>query len=128
MNKPFLEPYNFYVLYAALILLVIFLIYTALRAGKLLKTVNHMKESVKPVSDQVTLAKIKVEAMQETKAENRKKDKIASVVIPFLLYAYQVYKKDDSLHGIRGYNKAMAKAASDRREEKKLIRKIKADL
>lgn len=128
MNNSFLEPYNYYVLYAALILLIIFLIYTAIKASHLLKTVNGMKESLKPVNNQVTMAKIKVDAMQEKKAEDKKKDKIAAVVIPFLLYAYQLYKKDDDLHGLKGYGKAMTKAAANRKEEQRIIQKIKADL
>lgn len=128
MNKPFLEPYNYYVLYASLILLIIFLIVTAVKAAGLMKSVSRMKETMKPVNDQITLVKIKKEAMEETKAENKKKNRIASVVIPFLLYAYQLYKKDDELHGLKGYRKAMSKAAASRKEEKRIIQKVKADL
>lgn len=128
MNNLSLKPYNLYILYAALILLVIFLIYTAVKASSLMKSLKHMQESMKPVNDQITLAKIKTEAMQETKAENKKKDKVASIVIPFLLYAYELYKKDDELHGFKGYRKAMGKAAAYRKEEKRIIQKVKADL
>lgn len=128
MNNFTIEPYNYYVLYASLILLVLFLIYTAVKAGHLLKTVSGMKASVKPVNDNITLAKIKLEAMQEKKAEDSKKNKAASVVIPFLLLAYRLYKDDDELHGWKGYKKAAGRAMRLEKEEKRILSKLKTDL
>lgn len=128
MNNFMIEPYNYYVLYASLILLIIFLVYTIVKAGHLLKTVSAMKASVKPVNDNITLAKIKLEAMQEKKAEDRKKNKAASVVIPFLLLAYRLYKDDDELHGWKGYKKAAGRAMRLEKEEKRILSKLKTDL
>lgn len=128
MNNFVLEPYNYYVLYASLILLILFLIYTVVRAAHLLKTVSSMKTSLKPVHDNVTLAKIKMEAMQEKKAEDSKKNKAASVLIPFLLLAYRLYKEDDELHGWKGYRKAAGRAMRLEKEEKRILSKLKTDL
>lgn len=71
--KLYLEPYNHYVLYAALILLLLFLIILGVKAGKLLKTVQTIKPSADSIQKNVTLAKIKMEAMQDKKKKIRKR-------------------------------------------------------
>lgn len=119
--KLYLEPYNHYVLYAALILLLLFLIILGVKAGKLLKTVQTIKPSADSIQKNVTLAKIKMEAMQDKKKEDSVKNKRYRILIPILLAIKHTYDNDDNLNGIKGMTKAANQVLKKRTEQKKMF-------
>lgn len=101
-----LNPYNYYILYLAILLLVICICITCMKAFSLLKEVKKKKTDFDTIQNHVQLAKIKVEAMQEKKAETHKNDKYLKVLLPILLAVYTTYKNDEELEGMKGYRKA----------------------
>lgn len=101
-----LEPYNYYILYIAIILLIICLVITCMKALSLIKEINTKKPAFENINHDVQLAKIKTEAMKEKKEESHKNDKYLKVLLPILLAIYTTYRDDDELHGIKGYRKA----------------------
>lgn len=117
----YLEPYNYDILYGALVLLLLFLIVLACKAMKLLKTVKTVKPTADSIQKNVTLAKIKVEAMQEKKKENAEKDKKYRILIPILLAIKHTYDNDENLNGVKGMAKATNQVLQKRTEQKKIF-------
>ena len=66
-----LEPYNYWILYGALVLLLICLIIAGVKAVKLLKAVKTYQPVIDHMQTNTKLAQIKVEAMQEKKRKRR---------------------------------------------------------
>lgn len=104
-----LEPYNYYILYAAIILLLICICYTCMKALSLLKEIKKEQVHFDSIQTNITLSKIKAEAIQEKKAETHKNDKYFKVLLPILLAIYTTYRNDEELKGIKGYQKAASK-------------------
>lgn len=115
-----LYPYNYYILWAAVIALVIMLVLTMVHAVHLLKAVQEKKPVLDNIQKNVQLAKIKTEAMKEKKEEDKKKDRWLKVALPFVLAIYEAYKQDDESHGIKGYKKAAKKVFADRKYQKRM--------
>lgn len=116
-----LAPYNTYILYAALVLLLIFLIVTGVKAGKLLKAVKAVQPQAESIKTNVQLAKIKVDVMQEKKKEDAAKNKKYSILIPILLAIKHTYDADENLNGPKGMAKAANQVIRKRSEQKKLF-------
>lgn len=123
-NNTFsLEPYNHWILWIALVVLAICIIYTGAKAAGLLKNVKTMKQKTENIQKQVKLASIKAEVLKEDKAEKEKKNKPMKIIMPVLLAAWQIYKTDDNLKGLKGMRKATASVLRNERDERKIIRR-----
>jgi hypothetical protein len=124
---PNLYPYNYWILYAAIAVLVI---YTILSLVKIAGMAKEMLAFLKPRTDklqrELTLMQIKTEAMAEKKAEDAKKNKWIKLAMPILLAIYSTYRKDEEAHGPSGYVKAARTYFNNRNEEQKFIKKIRA--
>ena len=117
--KMNLYPWNYYILYASILLLVIFIVLTAMKALGLLKEVQNLQKGTEPMQRSLTLMQIKMEAMNEKKAEQKQKNKILMAAIPVLLAVQKAYSSDDSLEGVKGYAGALKKVAGDKTVLKK---------
>ena len=122
--KMNLYPWNYYILYASILLLVIFIVLTAMKALGLLKEVQNLQKGTEPMQRSLTLMQIKMEAMNEKKAEQKQKNKILMAAIPVLLAVQKAYSSDDSLEGVKGYAGALKKVAGD----KTVLDKVKKSL
>ncbi len=123
-NNTFsLEPFNYWILWIACIILAIVIIYTGAKAAGLLKNVNVLKEKTETIQKQVKLASIKAEVLKENKAEKEKKNKPMKIIMPVLLAAWQIYKADDDLKGLKGMRKAAASVIRNDRDERKIIKR-----
>lgn len=123
-NNTFsLEPFNYWILWIACFILAIVIIYTGAKAAGLLKNVNVLKEKTETIQKQVKLASIKAEVLKENKAEKEKKNKPMKIIMPVLLAAWQIYKADDDLKGLKGMRKAAASVIRNDRDERKIIKR-----
>ena len=124
-----LKPYNYYILYASIALLGLFLILTALKALKALKEIKAATDPyTASLNKNLKLMSIKTEAMAEKKAEDAKKNKYIKIAIPILLAIQKVYQSNDSMVGPKGYVEAAQKYFKDQKSEKDLIAKIRKAL
>lgn len=109
---PSLKPYNLYVLYGALILLVIFGIITFLKAKPLLKEIKQMKPGLEQIKAGTETLKTKgSEAMAVTKTGIRS-GAVAVMVIAFLKQVGSDYKQKDE-KGFRQYTDSAKKVIKD---------------
>lgn len=119
-----LEPYNYWILYAALALFLICVIIAGIKAGGLLKAIRSQKTAADSIQKNVELAKIKVEAMKEKKSEDAEKNKKYRLLIPILLAIKHTYDNDENLNGVKGMAKATNQVLQKRTEQKKLFESI----
>lgn len=119
-----LEPYNYWILYAALALFLICVIIAGIKAGGLLKAIRSQKPAADSIQKNVELAKIKVEAMKEKKSEDAEKNKKYRLLIPILLAIKHTYDNDENLNGVKGMAKATNQVLQKRTEQKKLFESI----
>ena len=122
-----LEPYNYWILYGALVLLLICLIIAGVKALKLLKAVKTYQPVIDHMQTNTKLAQIKVEAMQEKKKEDAAKNKTLKLLIPILLAIKHTYDNDADLNGARGYAKAASQVVKKRTDERKLFAQFKKE-
>lgn len=120
-----LYPYNFYILYGALVLLLVFLIILAVKGVHLLKAISKETPTLQNMQKNVQLTQIKIEAMQEKKAEDDKKNRWLKPLIPFLLAAYHIYRQDNELHGLKGMGGAARQVLLERAQKNGLINQLK---
>lgn len=120
MNLNFM-PYNYWILYAAIVLFLLFCVITAAKALHLLHAVKAEKPQADSIQRNITLAKIKVDAMQEKKTEDTEKNKRLSLLIPILLAIKHTYDNDDQLNGAKGMATAATRVVRSRNEQKKMF-------
>lgn len=120
-----LEPYSDWILYAACVLLLIFLVIAGVKAVKLLKAVNHLKPSFEHIDTNVKLAKIKAEAVKEKKQEDAAKNKKWTFLLPILAAIKHTYDNDDDLNGAKGLAKAAREVVQQKSEQRRLFAQFK---
>lgn len=123
-----LYPYNYYVLYAALVLLLLFLILTAVKLLSTVKSLNEMKPGIEHLQKNLQMMQIKTDVIKEKQAADAKRNALILKALPILLAVQAVYKSSDSYSGLKGYVNAAQKVFNDRNAEQKLITKIKKAL
>lgn len=121
-------PYNVYILYAACAALLITLISAVPVVLKLKKTVDEKMPVINHMQEQIELASIKASAVQEKKAEDRKKNRIYKIALPVLLAVYESYRRNAEANGLHGVAASVKHITTDERERTKLIRKIRKAL
>ena len=124
---PDITPYNYYILYAAIAMLVVTLILSLLQMARCAK---DMLAFLQPKTDKLQrdlkIMQIKMDVMNEKKAADAKKNKYILLALPILLAVYQAYQKDDEAVGAKGVVKAAKAVYENRASEAKLIKKVAA--
>ena len=124
-----LYPYNYWILYASIALLVIVLIKSLLDIAKAAK---EAAAAVKPLTDDLNrnaaLMKIKTDAINEKKQENAKKNKYLKLALPIVLGVYRQYRKDETATGPKGVVKSAQIYYANDKAQKELIKKVKEAL
>ena len=119
-----LYPYNFWVLYAAIALAVIFLIVLLVKLMKLAKTAAALEPQLSHMNDELKLMEIKSEVVKEKTTADWNRIRPLLVAIPVLYAIYAIYKNDDSLKGIKGYEKAARRYMDRQRDEKRIAKAV----
>lgn len=124
---PNIYPYNYWILYAAIAVLIITLIVSLVQMAKMAKEMNSfLQPRTDKLQRDMKLMQIKIDVMNEKKAADAKKNKYIALALPILLAVYQTYKNDDEANGPQGVIKAARTVMNNRNEEAKLIKKISA--
>lgn len=122
---PDITPYNYWILYAAIAVLVLTLIVSLLQMARYAK---DMLAFLQPKTDKLQrdlkIMQIKMDVMNEKKAADAKKNKYIMIALPILLAVYQAYQKDDEAVGPKGVVKAAKSVYESRSSEAKLVKKI----
>lgn len=123
---PFnIYPYNFYILYGAIGLVVLFLILLLIKVIGLGKAVGAYAPQLNRLSARVEYTSIKAAAIQEKQAEDAKKNKWMKLAMPILLAVYEVYKSDPELTGIMGYKDAVLRYVKQQKDDRKLADRLR---
>ena len=124
---PNIYPYNYWILYAAIAVLVITLIVSLVKiAGMAKEMTAFITPRAEMLQRKAQITQIKLDAMAEKKAEDAKKNKVLKMVMPVLLAIYSIYRRDDEASGPAGYVKAAKTYFNDRSQEQKFIKKIRS--
>ena len=124
---PDIYPYNYWILYAAIAALILTIIISLVQIARMAKEMmNFLQPKTAKLERDMKLMQIKMEAMNEKKAENAKKNKYIALALPVLLAVYQQYSKDDEAKGIDGVIKSARTVMNNRNAESKLIKKVAA--
>ena len=120
-----LAPYNYYILYAMIIVTIIFLLVTLI---KMLKSVKAALDVIQPdlesIQKNVQLMQIKSEVIEEKTAEDKKRIEPLFKALPILWAIRTIYKKSDDLQGVEGMAKAAKTYANQQQAEKKIIKAV----
>ena len=108
-----LAPYNWYIFYGALALLIIFLVVLVVHALPLMKEMKSHSDDFSSIRTNIELTKIKTEAIKETKQASKKNDKAMSALL-LLLAIHKAYRDKDH-HGPRSYLDTAAEVLQERK-------------
>ena len=87
---PDIYPYNYWILYAAIAALILTIIISLVQIARMAKEMmNFLQPRTAKLERNMKLMQIKMEAMNEKKAENAKKNKYIALALPVLLAVYQ---------------------------------------
>lgn len=101
-----LYPYNYYILCACLVCVILTLCVVLMHFSKLAKSLMHEEQSFNNIKNLITASKDKTNALQAKKKEDKKNNKYYKILAPILLAIYNTYRNDEELKGAKGYRKA----------------------
>jgi hypothetical protein len=102
-----LTPYSHWLLWAALILLIVFIIITVVRTVPLLKALSHMqKDYLDHIKEGAAVTKIKVDTVKEKQKQTSRVVKPLITMVPLLFAILKNYRQDDEKKGMKGMRKA----------------------
>lgn len=102
-----LTPFSHWCLLGGFILLIIFLIITAVKAVPLVKAISHTKKAyLDHIQEGVTATKIKTDVIKEKKQKAEKTVKPLLSLVPLLIAMVKNYRNDDEKKGPKGMRKA----------------------
>lgn len=118
-----LYPFNLYILYAAIVLLIVFLILTVVKAMPLLRAVGNLKQPLDQMS--LRVADVSDKAGKVTSMINGIISTVKKVVpvLVLLSLANEIYQDSDE-DGIKEFGKSTVKAIQKQQDEKKLAKSI----
>lgn len=118
-----LYPFNLYILYAAIVLLIVFLILTVVKAMPLLKAVGDLKQPLDQMS--LRVADVSDKAGKVSSMINSIVSTVKKVVpvLVLLSLANEIYQDSDE-DGIKEFGKSTVKAIQKQQDEKKLAKSI----
>ena len=119
-----LHPYDFYILYASIALVFIMLIVLLGKLLKAAKTAQEMQPVLEDLDLQLKLMDIKSEVINETSEVTKKNMQPLLTILPILLAIHLIYKNDDELKGIKGYEKATRRYLDRKRDEKRIAKAV----
>lgn len=119
-----LYPYNFYILYASIALVVIMLIVLLVKLIKSAKTLQAMQPALDSMSRNMKLLEIKSEVINESSEASKKAMQPYLTLAPILFAIYMIYKNDEDLKGIKGYEKAARRYMDRQRDEKRIAKAV----
>ena len=118
-----LSPYNWYIFYGALALLIVFVILTAVHAIPLVKDLKAHQPEIDNIKKNVQLTQIKTGALKEKQAESKKNDKTLNSLL--LLWAiHKSYKAKDE-RGPRAYVNTAAEVLQKRKARADLFSSLR---
>ena len=118
-----LYPYNLYVLYASIALLILFLVLTVTKLMPLAQAANALKPSTERMTANLNDMSKKATALGEKVS---KAVKLIKTALPWLLLlkaANDLYNDSDE-DGIREFGRSTVKAYKKREDEKKLAKNV----
>ena len=118
-----LAPYNWYIFYGALALLVIFVIVSVVHALPLVKEIKRHSDDFSSIRKNVELTKIKTGVLKEKKQASKKNDKAWSALL-LLLAVHKAYKEKDQ-HGPRSYMDTAAEVLQKRKAKADLFNSLR---
>lgn len=118
-----LYPYNLWILYGAIVLLVIFLIMTLLKLLNFLKVVQSKQPQLQLIQDRVMASQQKVESINQKIAQTQKKISPLIKALPILLAIQKIYDMTDD-NGIKGYRTATSKYFNQQKNQKDFIKQV----
>ncbi|MCR5450306.1 MAG: hypothetical protein K6F23_13035 [Solobacterium sp.] len=118
-----LYPFNLYILYAAIVLLIVFLILTVVKAMPLLRAVGDLKQPLDQMS--LRVADVSDKAGKVSSMINGIVSTVKKVVpvLVLLSLANEIYQDSDE-DGIKEFGKSTVKAIQKQQDEKKLAKSI----
>lgn len=118
-----LFPFNCYIFYAAIVLLIIFLVMTVVKAMPLLKALGDLKQPLEQMSTRV--ADVSEKAGKVTAMVNSIVSTVKKVVpIMVLLSLANEFYQDSEENGIKEFGRSTVKAIQKQQDEKKLAKNI----
>jgi len=118
-----LSPYNWYIFFGALALLIVFGIITAVRAMPLVKDLKAHQPEIDNIKKNVQLTQIKTGALKEKQAESKKNDKALSSLL-LLWTIHKAYKAKDE-RGPRAYVDTAAEVMQKRKARADLFSSLR---
>lgn len=118
-----LNPYNWYIFFVALELLIVFGIITVVRSLPLIRELKAHKPEMDNIKKNIEHTKIKTGAIKETKETSKKNDKALSSLL--LLWAiHKAYKAKDE-RGPRAYMDTAAEVLQKRNAKADLFSSLR---
>lgn len=118
-----LNPYNWYIFFVALALLIVFGIITVVRSLPLIRELKAHKPEMDNIKKNIEHTKIKTGAIKETKETSKKNDKALSSLL--LLWAiHKAYKAKDE-RGPRAYMDTAAEVLQKRNAKADLFSSLR---
>ena len=121
-----LAPYNWYIFYGTLALLVVFLVVLVAHALPLAKEMKKYSDDISSIRKNVELTKIKTEAIRETKQASKKNDKAMSALL-LLLAIHKAYRDKDH-HNPRSYLDTAAEVLQKRKAKADLFNSLRGGI
>ena len=104
-----LYPYNYYILLASCVLVIISLVILLLHFNTLAHTLEKQEKTIQNINSSLKDVQFKTNALNAKKKESHKNDKTLKLLLPILLAIYSTYRNDSELKGIKGYRKAASR-------------------
>lgn len=120
MENFTLHPFNMWILWASVALLVIVLIITGIKAVHLMKNLKPVMEKTDYAKNGVQAAQIKVDAVKEKGKSAKKKYGPLIKLLPLVIAIIKNYNNDDEKHGREGWKAAAEETASEKIKKKDL--------
>lgn len=120
MENFTLHPFNMWILWASVALLVIVLIITGIKAVHLMKNLKPVMEKTDYAKNGVQAAQIKVDAVKEKGESAKKKYGPLIRLLPLVIAIIKNYNNDDEKHGREGWKAAAEETASEKIKKKDL--------
>ena len=121
-----LAPYNWYIFYGALALLIIFLVVLVVHALPLMKEMKSHSDDFSSIRTNIELTKIKTEAIKETKQASKKNDKAMSALL-LLLAIHKAYRDKDH-HDPHSYLDTAAEVLQKRKAKADLFNSLRSGI
>ena len=121
------SPYNYWILYAAIVLLIIFLIITLMRALSLLKTIQAKQPELNAIQEHINSANQKVDSINRKIEQTKKKISPIVKALPILWAIQKIYEKTED-NGIKGYRTAATTYLTQQKNQTNFIKQVKKAL